>query len=66
MIRTVHEIRERLNIERYTLFGLRDTDDSAETANDLFRHFGIMTAAYRPKAAFEAFRRLVGKFSYTA
>ena len=65
VIRTVYEVRERLNVERYTLFGLRDTDDSQENADNIFRHFGIMTAVYEPKPAFEAFRRLVAELTVT-
>jgi hypothetical protein len=46
----------RLNIERYTLFDLRDAD-SRNT--DFFHRFGITRDDYSPKPAFEVYRRLI-------
>ncbi len=62
VVRTIHEAREQLNIERYTLFSLRDTDSSAEHTNDTFYHFGILRDDYSAKPAFEIYRKLVEKF----
>lgn len=62
VLRTIHEIREQLNIGRYTLFSLRDTDSSAEHENDTFYHFGILRDDYSPKPAFETYRKLVEEF----
>jgi hypothetical protein len=60
VIRTIYVNRARLNVERYSLFALRDValPDAANEAN-LFYFFGIMTASYEKKPAFETFRRLV-------
>jgi hypothetical protein len=43
-------------VERYMHFGLRDADTSQP---GLFHRFGIMTDDYRPKPAFDAYRRLI-------
>ena len=60
VIRTVDAHRERLHIERYSLFALRDVDlPNPGNQNDPFHFFGIMTAAYERKPAFEVFRRLI-------
>lgn len=60
VIRTVHEHRRRLNIERYSLFALRDVSLRApDNEANLFYFFGIMTADYQRKPAFETYRRLV-------
>jgi hypothetical protein len=60
MIRTVYQLRNRLNITHYQLFALRDAD----TGNpDVFRQFGIMRDDYSPKPAFETYRRLISEFS---
>lgn len=56
VVRTVHRLREELNISHYMLFGLRDAD-SAEP--DLFHQFGIMRDDYTPKPAYGTFQRLV-------
>jgi len=61
-IRAVWDLRERLKIERYTIFGLRDVDSQPESADDIFKHFGIMHADYTSKPAFERYRRLVAEF----
>jgi len=60
VIRTVHSHRERLNIERYSLFALRDVAlRNAGNEENLFNFFGIMTANYQRKPAFEVVRGLV-------
>lgn len=60
VIRTVHANRERLNVARYTLFALRDVAlRTAANEQDLFGFFGIMTADYQRKPAFEVFRKLL-------
>ncbi len=60
VIRAVHAAAERFNVERYSLFALRDVAlQEPANENDLFSFFGIMTADYAQKPAFETFRRLV-------
>jgi hypothetical protein len=60
VIRTVHANRERLNVERYSLFALRDVAlRNASNEENLFCFFGIMKANYERKPAFETFRRLL-------
>jgi hypothetical protein len=60
VVRTVHANRERLNVARYTLFALRDVAlRTAANEQNLFGFFGIMTADYQRKPAFEVFRRVV-------
>lgn len=60
VIRTVEAERRRLNIARYTLFGLRDSDSSnPDVADNVFYHFGITRDDYSPKPAYEVFRKLV-------
>lgn len=55
--------RHRLNIARYTLFGLRDADSTSPgSENDFFRHFGVTTDDYRPKPAYFAFRDALRKY----
>jgi hypothetical protein len=62
VIRTVYAQRERLNIERYTLFSLRDTDSSRpELAGDIFYHFGLTRDDYTPKPAFHVYRSLIAE-----
>jgi hypothetical protein len=56
VIRTVHQLRDELNISHYMLFGLRDADSSQ---HDLFHHFGITRDDYSPKPAFALFKALV-------
>ena len=48
VIRTVHYLRQGLNISHYMLFGLRDADSSKP---DLFHQFGILRDDYTPKPA---------------
>jgi hypothetical protein len=56
VIRTVHRLRNELNITHYELFGLRDADSSKD---DLFHQFGIVRDDYTPKPAYDTFKRLV-------
>jgi hypothetical protein len=57
-VRTVEEVRGKLNITHYELFCLRDAD----TANpDLNHQFGILRDDYSPKPAFETYRKLIAE-----
>ena len=58
VVRTVHRLREELNISHYMLFGLRDADSSEP---DPFHQFGIMRDDYTPKPAYHTFRQLIGE-----
>ncbi|MBS1872120.1 MAG: hypothetical protein JSU00_02830 [Acidobacteria bacterium] len=58
VIRTVHTVRQELNIERYTLFALRDASSAVD---DIFSQFGVLTSGYTPKPAFETYRRLIAE-----
>ena len=60
VIRTVWNLRQQLNLARYTLFDLRDADSStAEVMDDIFHHFGITRDDYSPKPAYAVYRRLI-------
>ncbi len=60
VIRTIHALSARLNIERYTLFDLRDvTHPDPSGDSHLFNFFGITTADYKPKPAFSVVRTLI-------
>jgi hypothetical protein len=62
VIRTVHDLSDRLNIERYMLFDLRDVDHAGgEREDNLFRFFGITRADYWLKPGFATFQRLIGE-----
>lgn len=56
VIETVVSERERLNIDAYELFALRDADSEGD---GLYHHFGILTDTYATKPAFDVFRRLI-------
>ncbi len=57
-VRTVYDLRAKLNITTYELFSLRDAD----TANpDPNHQFGILRDDYSKKPAFEVYRRLIGE-----
>jgi hypothetical protein len=56
VIETALELQEQLDIGGYELFSLRDAKSSNP---DLFHQFGIMTDAYEPKPAYEAFRQII-------
>ncbi len=62
VVRTVYSLRARLNIERYTLFSLRDVSLS-DAEDNLFRYFGITDARYVPKLAFGRFQALIDELS---
>jgi hypothetical protein len=58
MVRTVYNLRGKLNITHYELFSLRDAD----TGNpDLNHQFGILRDDYSPKPAFEVYRKLIAE-----
>lgn len=58
VVRTVHALREDLNITHWELFTLRDADSSK---NDLFHRFGVLRDDYSPKPAFHTLRRLISE-----
>ena len=59
VVRTIYEHREQFNITHYEHFALRD----ANSANDdLLAQFGLLRDDYRPKPAFERYRRLIAEF----
>ncbi len=59
-VRTIYNHRVQLNLGAYSLFALRDVAlPTADNANDPFSFFGIMTADYQRKLAFETYRRLI-------
>jgi hypothetical protein len=63
VVRTVHDIGDRLNVERYMLFALRDAElVSAANENSPFCFFGITTAEYGRKPAFRCFPSLIHEF----
>ena len=55
-IRTVHQLRDELNISHYELFSLRDADSANP---NLFYQFGIMQSDYTPKPAYQVYQRLI-------
>ena len=60
VIRTIHALSPRLNVERYTLFDLRDvTHPDPSGGSHLFNFFGITNADYQPKPAFSIIRSLI-------
>jgi len=60
VLHTIHNVRDRLGIERYTLFSLRDVAPATpESESNLFLFFGITTADYARKPAFEVFRQRI-------
>ena len=64
VIQTALEARERLNIERYTAFSLRDSESfDAASAENIFYHFGLMRSDYSAKPTFEMYRRLIAENS---
>ena len=60
IIRALYEIKRELNIEKYELFSLRDTDSNND---NLFYQFGILKDDYTPKPAFYKFRDLIQELS---
>jgi hypothetical protein len=66
VIRTIWHLRERVGIERYTLFSLRDANSiDPKLDDDFFHHFGIMDSEYRKKPAFEVVRKLFAELGQT-
>jgi hypothetical protein len=62
VIRTVAELCGKFNIDRYTMFSLRDSESFApEHEQNIFYHFGLMRSDYTPKPAFETYRRLIAE-----
>ena len=60
IIRALYEIKRELNIKKYELFSLRDTDSNND---NLFYQFGILKDDYAPKPAFYKFRDLIQELS---
>jgi hypothetical protein len=62
VIRLIWAERQRLNIARYTLFSLRDTDSTMPgSENDTFR-FGLTRDDYRSKPAYATFQSLIREY----
>lgn len=61
IIRTVHSLRAECNVERYTMFDLRDADSEREGEGQMFYQFGLTRDDYTPKPAFEMYRRLIAE-----
>jgi hypothetical protein len=60
VIRTIHTLSDRLNIDRYTLFDLRDVVHPDPTGQShLFNFFGIADGDYNPKPAYSIVRTLI-------
>ncbi|MFF4412525.1 hypothetical protein ACFYY8_08340 [Streptosporangium sp. NPDC001559] len=59
IVTAVVDHRTRLNIGGYTHFALRDADSAKP---GLFHRFGLLGDDYRPKPAFDTYRRLVERF----
>lgn len=60
VIRTIHTLSDRLNIDRYTLFDLRDVAHPDPTGQShLFNFFGIIDSDYHPKPAYSTVRTLI-------
>jgi len=67
IVRLLWAERQRLNIARYTLFDLRDSNSAtSDRDDDLFRHFGITREDYSPKSAYRKFRSLVAEYGCLA
>lgn len=63
VIRTVHDLSDWLNIQRYMLFDLRDVDGPGlEREDNKFRYFGISRADYSHKPGFTTFQKLIEEF----
>jgi hypothetical protein len=56
MIRTVATAAARYNVTHYELFGLRDADS---TRAEPMSQFGLTTSDYRPKPAYDLYRKLI-------
>ncbi|MFZ0427701.1 MAG: hypothetical protein WAO20_06265, partial [Acidobacteriota bacterium] len=58
VIRTIHDLREELNITHYEHFALRD---AATNQDNWFYRFGLLRDDYSAKPAFDTYRRLIGE-----
>lgn len=59
-IRTIYDNRVQLNLGAYSLFALRDVAlRTPDNVDNPFSFFGIMTADYQRKLAFETYRELI-------
>ena len=56
IIRSVYTMHDELNIQRYELFSLRDSDSNNQ---NIFYQFGILKDDYTPKPAFHTFKKLI-------
>jgi hypothetical protein len=61
VVRTVHSLKSELNINRYELFSLRDTNSSVENT---FYQFGLLKDDYSPKPAFSIFCKLIDELTH--
>lgn len=67
IVRILWQEKHRLNIARYTLFDLRDSDSfTPGHEEDLYRRFGITREDYSPKQAYAVIRSLVREFGSRA
>ncbi|MEP7076571.1 MAG: hypothetical protein ABI878_12260 [Acidobacteriota bacterium] len=58
VVRTIHKLRNELNITHYELFSLRDADSSND---NIFHQFGIQRDDYTPKPAFGIYKQLISE-----
>jgi hypothetical protein len=58
VVRTVHQLRTKLNITHYEFFLLRDGDSGRP---DMGAQFGLLRHDYGLKPAFDVYRRLIAK-----
>lgn len=58
VVRTVSGLAGDLGVDGYSLFALRDADSGGD---GLFHRFGLLYDDYRPKPAFETYRRLIAE-----
>jgi hypothetical protein len=63
ILRTVHELRDELNVTHWELFTLRDADSSKD---GLFYRFGILRDDYSRKPAFGRLRTLIAELGRPA
>lgn len=62
VVRAVYARKDDLRIDGYIYHSLRDTD-SANPTGSLMAEFGMMGDDYRPKPAFETYRRLIAELT---
>lgn len=58
VLRTVHGLRDELNVTHWELFTLRDANSSKDS---LFHRFGVLRDDYSPKPAFGVLRGLIAE-----